>query len=145
VPPADVKLKVRPTRTPVQEHWSVGPLGGKPFSLDAAPLATLSKRFRLVARVSTDSPASVRPVLRKLIVSGTVKVGEAVGEFVVEAEMVGSSARDLNRSLLSALRAVEKRTRLRAEWTSDGVTEKFFDYVAKSRRSGPTSTSTSET
>jgi hypothetical protein len=81
--------------------------------------------------VSTDSPARVGPVLRKLIVSGTVKAGEAAGEFVVETEMTGSSARDLNRSLLSALRAVEKRTRLRSEWTSDGVKEKYFDYVPK--------------
>jgi hypothetical protein len=34
--------------------------------------------------------------------------------------------------LLSALRKVEKRTTLRAEWTSeDGNTERFFDYVLK--------------
>jgi hypothetical protein len=28
---------------------------------------------------------------------------------------------------------VEKKTRLRAEWTSGRVTEKFFDYVPKSK------------
>ena len=36
-----------------------------------------------------------------------------------------------NRQLLSELRRAEKKTRLRAEWTSGGVTEKFFDYVPK--------------
>jgi hypothetical protein len=51
------------------------------------------------------------------------------------ATLAGASAQDLNRSLLSALRRVERRTRLRAAWTADGVTERFFDYVSKGRRS----------
>jgi hypothetical protein len=33
--------------------------------------------------------------------------------------------------LLSALRRVERRTRLRAEWTGNGETQRFFDYVPK--------------
>ncbi len=46
--------------------------------------------------------------------------------------MEGASARQLSRALLSALRKVEKRTTLRAEWTSsDNLTERFFDYVLK--------------
>jgi hypothetical protein len=46
--------------------------------------------------------------------------------------MKGTSAKELNRSLLSALRRVEKKTRLRAEWTSNNnTTERFFDYVLK--------------
>jgi hypothetical protein len=46
--------------------------------------------------------------------------------------MEGASARELNRTLLSALRKVERRTTLRAEWTSDdGTSERFFDYVLK--------------
>ena len=90
-----------------------------------------AKNFKLEARVSSDSPALVKPILEKLITRGTVKPGGAPGEFLVEAEMSGASARDLNRSLLSALRTAEKKTRLRAEWTSAGVTEKFFDYVPK--------------
>ncbi|MDG7007737.1 MAG: hypothetical protein JRN06_05795 [Nitrososphaerota archaeon] len=94
-----------------------------------------TRRFRLVARVSTDSPAAVLQVLRRLITDATVKPGAVPAEFLIEAEMAGPSAKDLNRSLLSALRAVEKRTRLRAEWTSGGVTEKFFDYVPKGTRS----------
>ena len=46
--------------------------------------------------------------------------------------MEGTAAKEVNRTLLSALRRVEKRTRLRAEWTSDdGTTFRFFDYVLK--------------
>ena len=42
------------------------------------------------------------------------------------------SARELNRTFLSALRKAEKQTTLRAEWTSDdGTSESFFDYVLK--------------
>jgi hypothetical protein len=53
-------------------------------------------------------------------------------EFAVEAEMEGASAKELNRTLLSALRKVEKRTTLRAEWASgNGITERFFDYVLR--------------
>ena len=40
-------------------------------------------------------------------------------------------AKELNRTLLSALRKVNKRTTLRAEWTSGGTTQRFFDYVLK--------------
>jgi hypothetical protein len=43
-----------------------------------------------------------------------------------------ASAKELNRMLLSALRKVEKRTTLRAEWVSaDGTSERFFDYALK--------------
>jgi hypothetical protein len=52
-------------------------------------------------------------------------------EFLVEAEMEGATAKELNRTLLSALRKVEKRTTLRAEWTSGDTTERYFDYVLK--------------
>ena len=90
-----------------------------------------AKRFALRAQVSTDSPSAVGPVLKRLVTSGSVTAVEKVGEFRVEAELEGASARDLNRWLLSELRRVEKRTRLRAEWSCDGVTERFFDYVPK--------------
>jgi hypothetical protein len=66
--------------------------------------------------------------LEQLSAKGSVR--KAGDEFVVEAKMEGASARELNRTFLSALRKVEKRTTLRAEWTSsDGTTERFFDYV----------------
>jgi hypothetical protein len=65
-----------------------------------------------------------------LSAKGSVK--KAGDEFFVEAEMEGANARELNRTSLSALRKVERRTTLRAEWTSDdGTTERFFDYVLK--------------
>jgi hypothetical protein len=59
-------------------------------------------------------------------------ISKAGDEVVVEAEMEGANARELNRMFLSALRKVEKRTTRRAEWTSGGGTsERFFDYVLK--------------
>jgi hypothetical protein len=53
-------------------------------------------------------------------------------ELVIEAELAGASAKELNRSLLSALRRTEKKTRLRAQWTApNGTIERYFDYVLK--------------
>lgn len=90
----------------------------------------LNRNFKLKARVSSSNPRAIQPVLERLVMQGSVtKVGD---EFLVEAEMEGTSAKELNRSLLSALRRVEKKTRLRAEWTfNNSTTEKFFDYVLK--------------
>jgi hypothetical protein len=83
-----------------------------------------------MARVSTSNPQAIGPVLEKFITKGSVKKGE--DEFIVEAEIDAADAREMNRSLLSALRKVEKKTRLRAEWTSEvGTTQRFFDYVLK--------------
>ena len=97
----------------------------------------VSKHFRLVARVSSSNPKAIKPILERTVTEGSLK--EAKGDFIVEGEMMGDSAKELNRSLLSALRSVEKKTRLRAEWTSDdGTTQRFFDYVLKkTTRSGP--------
>jgi len=91
-----------------------------------------TKRFSLVARVSTESPEAIRRALRELLPNGSLTPKEA--DFLVRATMSGESARDLNRALLSALRRLERRTRLRAEWTSGGTTERFFDYVPKGSR-----------
>ena len=80
--------------------------------------------------MSSSNPKAVKAVLNDAIKRGTIK--EAGGDYVIEAEVEGESAKDLNRALLSALRRAEKRTRLRAEWTSDdGATQRFFDYVLK--------------
>ncbi len=88
-------------------------------------------RFRLVARVSTDSLERIRPILGKLFPGGHIQ--QQGMEFLVETAMEGPSAKDLNRSVLSALRRIEKRTRLRAEWTDEGgEVSRFFDYVLKS-------------
>ena len=87
--------------------------------------------FHLVADVSSASPDGVRAVVAQLFPTG---VTETAGGFHVEAVLEGESARDLNRTVLSALRKAEKRTRLRAAWTSGGTTERFFDYVPKGSR-----------
>ncbi|MGO8686839.1 MAG: hypothetical protein ACLQT7_06585 [Candidatus Dormibacteria bacterium] len=87
--------------------------------------------YRLVADVSTGSPERIRAVMARLFPAG---VTETADGFHVEAERAGESARELNRDILSALRREERRTRLRAEWTSGGTTERFFDYVPKGTR-----------
>ena len=91
------------------------------------------KDFMLSAKVSSDNLSAVKPALERFIGNkGTVK--ETAQGFEVEAELHGESAVALNRTLLSEMRRTEKRTRLRAEWTSEGKTEKFFDYVPKGSR-----------
>jgi hypothetical protein len=87
--------------------------------------------FRLVADVSSDDCPAIEPVLRSLV-SGSIT--RTSGGFHVDAAMTGRNARDLNRSLLSGLRRAERRTRLRADWTSGDLTERFFDYVPKGTR-----------
>ena len=88
-------------------------------------------RYSLKARVSTDNPGAIESVLSRLVPHGSVARSENGQEFVVEGTFDGVSARDLNRTLLTELRRVEKRTRLRAEWTCGDTVERFFDYVPK--------------
>ncbi len=89
------------------------------------------RSYDLVADVSTASPQSVGALLDRLFPAG---VTATAAGFRIVARVDGDTARDLNRDLLSALRREERRTRLRAEWTSAGVTERFFDYVPKGTR-----------
>ena len=98
-----------------------------------------SKHFRVVARVNSSNPKAVLAVLEQVIKKASVK--EAKGEYTFEADMEGETAKDLNRTLLSALRRAEKRTRLHSEWTADdGTTQRFFDYVLKkTSKAGQTS------
>jgi hypothetical protein len=90
----------------------------------------VEKTFKLSAHISSDNPLAIKPVLERIIGNeGTVKpTGEG---FEVNAELNGESARDLNRMLLSEMRKAEKKTRIRAEWTSGNTIERFFDYVPK--------------
>lgn len=90
----------------------------------------VEKRFKLSARISSDNPSAIKPVLERIIGNeGNIKpTGEG---FEVNAELNGESGRDLNRMLLSEMRKAEKKTRIRAEWTSDNTIERFFDYVPK--------------
>jgi len=85
--------------------------------------------FKLKARVNRSDARTIRQALDQLAARGSVK--KEGDEFLVEAKMEGATAKELNRTLLSALRKVEKRTTLRAEWTSGDTTEHYFDYVLK--------------
>lgn len=85
--------------------------------------------FELAADVSSDDPQAIEPVLRGV---AALRVTPLADGFHIEGTMVGQSARDLNRALLSALRKAERRTRIRSRWTLGDVTFGFFDYVAKS-------------
>jgi len=87
--------------------------------------------FHLVGSVSSDSPTAIEPVLRRLV-DGTVS--KTPDGFEVDGWWEGTDPRELNRDLLTALRRVERRTRLRSEWTANGVTHRFFDYVPKGSR-----------
>jgi hypothetical protein len=93
----------------------------------------VQRTFKLSARISTASPSAVGTVLQQFL-GGRGSVKPVEGGFEVKAELTGESARDLNRVLLSQMRRAERRTRLRAEWTVDGVTERFFDYVPKGKK-----------
>lgn len=87
-------------------------------------------RLKLSARVSSDAPAAVLPVLKAHLPGAGVRRDGA--DFIVTAALDGPDAKTVNRDLLSALRRAEKRTRLRAEWTGpDGTTWRCFDYVLK--------------
>jgi len=93
----------------------------------------VKKKFKLSARISSDNPSAIKPVLERIISKeGAVK---SAGEgFEVNAELEGESTRELNRMLLSDVRNVEKKTRIRAEYTLDNTMERFFDYAAKATR-----------
>ncbi|MGA2377673.1 MAG: hypothetical protein ABSG85_00020 [Spirochaetia bacterium] len=90
------------------------------------------KKFTLVASISTERVTQIKEALDNLIKNGSIKKTES--GFDITANMTGENARDLNRAFLSALRKVEKKTRLRAEWTSGNTIERFFDYVPKGMR-----------
>ena len=66
-----------------------------------------SKKYSLVADISTGDPKGIEPVLAGL--AGVKSISETEGGFRVKATLEGESARELNRSLLSALRRVEKK------------------------------------
>jgi hypothetical protein len=90
-------------------------------------------KFHLMADVRSANRSAIRPVLRDLHTGSDVT--ETEHGFSIDAEVEGANAQDLNRTLLSALRRVERRTAVRAEWTSEHGTGRYFDYVRKSQRS----------
>ena len=93
----------------------------------------VQRTFKLSARISTENPSAIKPILERIIGSnGTIKPTQEGYE--VEADLKGERSRDLNRTLLSEMRRAERRTRIRAEWTSRNIIEKYFDYVPKGTR-----------
>ncbi len=82
-------------------------------------------KLRLQARVSSNSPDAVGRIL--VATFGTASVTRDGTDWIVRAEVDGASARDANRELLSELRRVERKTRLRAEWTAGGSVELATD------------------
>ena len=100
-------------------------------------MAPVAKKFGLSARVSSDNPAAIKRVLEQAA-GGHCRITAIDGGFEVRGELEGESARDLNRNLLSEMRRVEKRTRIRSEWTSGKTIEKFFDYVPKGTKTTQT-------
>jgi hypothetical protein len=90
-------------------------------------------KLHLHARVSSDSPDAMGRFLTDKF--GAASIGRDGDDWIVGAAIEGKTAREANRTLLAQLRRVERKTRLRAEWTHAGLTERFFDYVPKG--SGP--------
>ncbi|HEY5241441.1 MAG TPA: hypothetical protein VIJ22_08250 [Polyangiaceae bacterium] len=93
------------------------------------------RTFRLSATVSCSNLDGVRAPIERVL-GPEARVERTDQGLRIEADaVVGVDARELNRQLLSAMRGVEKATRLQSEWTADGTTESFFDYVfVKNRR-----------
>ncbi len=92
----------------------------------------MSRRFDLDADIRLTSLQEVLPALQDLFPEAAIETTET--GLRVRVQLEGESARDLNRAVLSALRRVERRTTLRAEWTSGTTVECFFDYVPKGIR-----------
>lgn len=90
------------------------------------------RRFRLSAQIRTTERAAAQARLSALLPQSAITPTEEGVQ--VEGEMEGTSARELNRRVLSALRQIDRRTTLRAEWTTANSTERFFDYVPKGVR-----------
>jgi hypothetical protein len=90
------------------------------------------KTFTVIAKVGTENATAILRVLEELVPRKSITRTEE--GFLVRAALQGGNARDLNRIVLSALRRVERRTRLRAEWKSGTTVERFFDYVPKGMR-----------
>ena len=71
--------------------------------------------FKLKARINHSDARTIQKTLDKLAAKGDVK--KVGNEFAAYVEIEGNSAEELNRVLLSALKSVRKRTKIRAEWT----------------------------
>ena len=62
------------------------------------------KTFTLMARISTENPKAVKPILEELVPKESITPTDE--GFLVQATMQGEYPRELNKTLLSALRRV---------------------------------------
>lgn len=90
------------------------------------------KTYTLTAEIRTANPHDVGAYLSHH--PGPWAVTKKVTGFTIMAQMSGESARLLNRRLLSALKRIEKRTTIQAEWKHNGTVWRFFAYVVKGNR-----------
>jgi hypothetical protein len=72
--------------------------------------------IQLCARISTEGPKLIKPVLKEILPKR--KITSRDEGFLINATMQGKNVRELNLSLLSALRRIERKTSLRSEWKS---------------------------
>lgn len=88
--------------------------------------------FSVRAKIRSADLTGVRTLLEEMFGSGAVsESGDRSDELLLETQVKGESMKALNRSLLSSLRNVERRTTIRAEWTGKSLRESYFDYVLK--------------
>jgi hypothetical protein len=87
------------------------------------------RTFTLSATVTSHIDGVRSPIERLL--GPTAKIERTLDGWQIDAVIAGESGKELNRQLLTEMRRVEKKTGLRAEWTADGMTEQFVDYVPK--------------
>ncbi len=85
--------------------------------------------IKVVAVVNTQSPEKVENILTELV--GANSISRTESGFLIRTTMHGQRATETNRALLSALRGVDNGLTLESEWTDDGVTAKFSDFVLK--------------
>lgn len=85
----------------------------------------------MVEDVSSDARRLLRTVLEEFAPGSVDAVND---DHQVDGTVVGESARQFNRQLLTALRKGEGRTRLQSSWADDGVPERYFDYLPKGSR-----------
>jgi hypothetical protein len=91
------------------------------------------RKFTLSASVKTANPTLIKGVLKRVI--GSKGIVKRTNEgFEIHAKLEGTTARDLNRDLLSEMRRAVRKTRLRSEWSSGKTVQKFFDYASKGNR-----------
>ena len=87
------------------------------------------RTFALSATIVTADPSGVRATLSDALGRGVVVRADGQGLTVEASGIVGVLARELNRRLFSAVLKVGDAARMHAEWTTDGISERFRGYV----------------